>query len=331
MATQSTTPTDGLNSAEVLKLKEGKLKSEGLTRKALRRLRKDYLSLAAISVLLALSILAAMAPTITKTLGISYTEPLSARRFLPINGVYCKVDSNEDGVNDSNCTRHYLGTDHLGRDTLARMLYGGRVSLSIGVVAALASTFIGVTLGLIAGYYQGGPAALIDDGIMWFITTLNSIPLLLLLIMLASVLTPSVGTLIMVMALVFWTGTMRLIRGETIAHRSNDYVLSARAMGAGPLRIMFIHILPNTLSVLVTATAIQIGTLILVESALSFLGFGVRPPEPSWGNMLTGAQAWFRQGPQLSIIPGMMIVITVLSLYLLGDGLRDAFDPRSTK
>ncbi len=121
---------------------------------------------------------------------------------------------------------------------------------------------------------------------------------------------------------------MRLIRGETIGQRSNEYVLSAEAAGAGPWRIMFRHILPNTLSVLLTAIAIQIGTMILIETALSFLGLGVRPPEPSWGNMLTGAQSHFRQGAHLSIFPGLLIVITVLSFYLLGDGLRDAFDPR---
>ena len=124
---------------------------------------------------------------------------------------------------------------------------------------------------------------------------------------------------------------MRLIRGETLALRQHEYVISARAIGAGPLRIMFSHILPNTLSILLTTMAIQIGTIILVEAALSFLGLGVRPPEPSWGNMLTDAQAHFRQGAHMTILPGLMIVITVLSLYLLGDGLRDAFDPRSIK
>jgi peptide/nickel transport system permease protein len=166
---------------------------------------------------------------------------------------------------------------------------------------------------------------------MWFITTLNSIPTLLLLILIASVTTPTITILIIVLTLVTWTGTMRLIRGETMGHRNKEFIIAAQAMGAGAFRIMFVHILPNTLSILITTLAIQIGSVILVESALSFLGFGVRPPDPSWGNMLTGAQSHFRQGAHLSIIPGMLIVSTVLSLYLLGDGLRDAFDPRSTK
>lgn len=124
---------------------------------------------------------------------------------------------------------------------------------------------------------------------------------------------------------------MRLIRGETIAKRNLEYVLSARALGARPLRIMFVHVLPNTFSVLITTLAIDIGTIILIESALSFLGLGVRPPEPSWGNMLTEAQSYFRPGPHMSIFPGLLIVITVLSTYLIGDGLRDAFDPQSVK
>lgn len=289
-------------------------KSASLTRTALRRLRKDYLTLAAMAVLSVLVLLSILAPVISDTMGVSYTLPNSASRFLPIGS---------DG--------HPLGTDHLGRDVLARLLYGGRVSLGIGVAAALACMLIGVGFGLLAGYYQGGRLAFIDDAIMWFITTLDSIPVLMLLILIASVLTPSISTLILVLTLVSWSGIMRLIRGETIAQRQREYVLSAQAIGAKPLRIMFVHILPNTLSTLITSLTIQIGTLILVESALSFLGLGVRPPEPSWGNMLTGAQAHFRQGAHLSVLPGIMIVLTVLSFYLLGDGLRDAFDPASRK
>lgn len=297
--------------------------SEGLLKTAYRRILNDYLTLAAIGVLVLLTILAILAPQISDALGVDYVTPLSDRRLLEIGEEYC--------VAEDDCATHLFGTDHLGRDMFARLLYGGRVSLLIGFTAAIGATTIGVSLGLLTGYYQGSALNVIDDFMMWFITTLNSIPLLMLLILIAAVVTPTIEMLILVLVLVSWTGTMRLIRGETIHHRENEYITSAKAMGAGPLRIMFIHILPNTLSVLITALAIQIGTLILVESALSFLGLGVRPPEPSWGNMLTGAQAYFREGAHLSIIPGICIVITVLSLYLLGDGLRDAFDPRSTK
>jgi peptide/nickel transport system permease protein len=289
-------------------------KSQSLLQTALRRLRKDYLTLLALGTLALLTLMAILAPQIEDLYDVSYTRPNAQAQLLP------------PGVDG-----HPLGTDNLGRDILARLLYGGRVSLFIGISAAMFSTLLGVTLGLISGYYQGGPLTFIDDAIMWFITTLNSIPTLLLLILLTSVLRPDIGTLIAVLTIVTWTGTMRLIRGEAMVAREQEYIVSARAMGAGALRIMFVHILPNTVSVLVTSLAIQVGSIILIESALSFLGLGVRPPEPSWGNMLTQAQAYFRQAPHMSIFPGLMIVITVLSLYLIGDGLRDAFDPRSRK
>lgn len=299
---------------QVASLAEDTRASDSLTRLALRRLRRDYLTLGAIGVLLILAILSLLAPVITNALQVSHTTTNPTEKFLPIG----------TGI-------HVLGTDNLGRDLLARLLYGGQVSLRIAFSAAILSTTIGVAIGLVAGYYQGGAFGFIDDLIMWFITTLNSIPTLMLLILIASVLTPSVETLILVLTIISWTGTMRLVRGETLANREREYVVSAKALGASPFRVMFMHILPNVFSVLITALAIEIGTLILVESALSFLGLGVRPPTPSWGNMLTGAQTYLRQGAHLAIFPGLMIVLTVLSLYLIGDGFRDAFDPRSTK
>lgn len=308
------TLTDTQNSSQIASLTVEKHQSESLTRLALRRLSRDYLTLIALGVLFVLSVLSFSAPLIEDALNVSYTDTAAARKFFPVG-----------------TENHILGTDHLGRDLLTRLLYGGQVSLTIAFAASIFSTTIGVAIGLLAGFYQGGKFGFIDDIIMWFITTLNSIPTLMLLILIASVLTPSVATLIFVLTIISWTGTMRLVRGETMSNREREYIISARALGASPFRIMFVHILPNVFSVLITALAIEIGSLILVESALSFLGLGVRPPTPSWGNMLTGAQSYFRQGAHLSIFPGIMIVITVLSLYLIGDGLRDAFDPRSTR
>lgn len=287
---------------------------ESLTRLALRRLRRDYLTLVALMVLILFGLLSLLAPIITSALDVSYRTTSAENKYLPVG-----------------TAGHLLGTDDLGRDHLARLLYGGRVSLSIALVAALASSFIGVSVGLIAGYYQGGRFGIIDDLIMWFITTLNSIPSLLLLILLGSVLSPSVSTLVLTLTLISWSGTMRLVRGETLSHREREYVISARAVGAGPIRIMFTHILPNVFSVMIISLALGIGTLILVESALSFLGLGVRPPTPSWGNMLTDAQSSFRQAAHLSIIPGLLIATTVLCFYIIGDGLRDAFDPQAVR
>lgn len=298
----------------VVNLQETERDTETLLRTALRRIRRDRLTLIAIAILTILTVFSLLAPVISNVLHVSYTEPDSSRLYLPIGS-----------------GAHLLGTDHLGRDLLSRLLYGGRVSLGIGFIGAISSTIIGITIGLVAGYYQGGRFGFIDDLIIWFVTTLNSVPTLMLLILIASVLTPSIPTLIFVLTLVSWSGTMRLIRGETLAKRESEYVVGARAVGATPLRIMYTHILPNTLSTLITALAFNIGGLILVESALSFLGLGVRPPEPSWGNMLTGAQSHFRQGAHLSILPGLLIVATVLSLFLIGDGLRDAFDPTNTR
>ncbi|MBC7870586.1 MAG: ABC transporter permease [Chitinophagaceae bacterium] len=326
MATPTTIPSQ-INEpkrGEITSLNMEKRKSDSLASTALRRLRKDYLTLLAFAVLITLALMALLAPVFENALNVSYTEPLADRKLLPIGTNYLNLTTER--------TNFYVaGTDNLGRDVFTRLMYGGRVSLGIGVSAALFSTIIGVTIGLLAGFYQGTRAGFIDDFIMWFVTTLNSIPTLMLLILISAVLTPSITTLIIVLTIVSWSGTMRLIRGETLGQRENEYVISARAMGASPIRIMFVHILPNTLSILVTALAIEIGSLILTESALSFLGLGVRPPEPSWGNMLTGAQSFFRQAAHLSILPGLLIVITVLSLFLIGDGLRDALDPRSVK
>lgn len=298
---------------------EKKRKSESLWQTAMRRIRSDYLTLTAIGVLVLLALFSfVLAPMISSALGVSYTATQPTDKLLPMG----------TSIGD---TTYLLGTDQLGRDMLSRLLYGGRVSLFIGFTVAFLSGFIGVSLGLVSGFYQGSRYAFIDDALMWFITTLTSIPTLMLLILIASVLNPSIPTLIFVLTITSWAGTMRLIRGETLSARNQEYVISAQALGASPVRIMFVHILPNTLSILLTDLAINIGTVILVESALSFLGLGVRPPEPSWGNMLTAAQNFFREAPQMSILPGLLITITVLCLYLLGDGLRDAFDPRSAK
>jgi peptide/nickel transport system permease protein len=286
-----------------------------LTQLALRRLRRDYLTLGALVVLLLLTVLAVFAPVISDLLNVDPTSP---------GGV-------EDQLLPIGAEGHLLGTDVVGRDHLSRLLYGGRVSLGIAFASALLSLFVGTSLGLITGYYQGTSLGWIDDFMTWFVTTLNSIPSLYMLILLAAFLRPNETTLILVLSLYSWTFTMRLVRGQTLSLREAEYIVAARAMGSGPLRNMFTHILPNVFSVLVIDLASNIGSLILVESSLSYLNLGVRDPTPSWGNMLSNTQSLFRTGPHLVILPGALIVITVLCLYLIGDGLRDAFDPQASK
>jgi peptide/nickel transport system permease protein len=281
---------------------------------ALKRLRHDYLTLIAIATLILFILLALFAPLITRALDVSY-------RATDLNHTFLKVGA----------PGHILGTDDLGRDELARLLYGGRVSLGIGVSAAILSLVIGASLGVVAGFYQGGSLGIIDDIMMWAITTLNSVPSLFLLLIISAMLKPTVGSLVLVLAFLSWTGTMRFVRGETLSQREREYIVGARAIGANAPRIMFVHILPNIFSVIVINLATDIGGFILVESALSFLNLGVRPPTPSWGNMLTNAQTFFTKGMHLVIFPGMAIVITVLCLFLIGDGFRDAFDPQAAK
>ncbi|MBN8638220.1 MAG: ABC transporter permease [Anaerolineae bacterium] len=288
--------------------KEEKRVGISLTQLAMRRLRRDRLTLTALAIVALMAIMSFSAPLISRVLDVSYTQTDASRTFLPLAA-----------------GNHILGTDDLGRDHFARLLYGGQVSLAVGFLAAIVSISIGVTLGIITGFY-GGP---IDDFINWIISTLNSIPSLFLLLIVAAVLQPSPTTLILVLGLLGWTGTTRLVRGETLSLREREYIVSARAIGASPLRIMFIHILPNLFSIIVISLAIDIGALILSEAALSFLGLGIKPPTPSWGNMLTGAQTFFTRGVHLVIFPGLMIFVTVLCLYVIGDGIRDAFDPTS--
>jgi peptide/nickel transport system permease protein len=277
-------------------------------------LRRDYLTLIAITIIVILSILAVLAPVISDALDVSYRRTDMGNTFQKIGA-----------------PGHILGTDDLGRDQFSRLLYGGRVSLGIAFSAALLSLIIGLSLGVLAGFYQGGSFGFVDDLIMWFITTLNSVPFLFLLLVVSALLDPTVLMFILLLAFLSWTGTMRFVRGETLAQREREYIVAARAIGAGNSRIMFLHILPNIFSVIIINLASDIGGFILIESALSFLNLGVRPPTPSWGNMLTNAQTFFTKGFHLVIFPGLLIVITVLCLFLIGDGLRDAFDPQASK
>lgn len=296
------------NSVVDLSQQEQHYVSESLWAMALRRLRKDRLTLIAMGVIILLGLLSILAPAISNNL--LHVDPNRtdiAHKFLPIGA-----------------PGHLLGTDDLGRDHLARLLHAGQVSMGIGFGAAILTMTIGLTLGVVTGFYGG----VVDDITNWVITTMDSIPALFLLLIVSSVLSPSAEALVLVLALIGWTGVTRIVRGETIAMRSREFIVSARSIGASDLRIMFVHILPNLFSIAAVTLAINIGNLILVESGLSFLGVGVKPPTATWGNMLTNAQTYFTKGPHLVILPGLLIMITVLCLYVIGDGVRDAFDPQ---
>lgn len=221
---------------------------------------------------------------------------------------------------------HLLGTDELGRDTLSRLLYGARVSLIVSFSAVIGMKTIGVIVGSLAGYYGG----LVDAFLMRIVDVLIAFPQIFLLITLLTVLEPSIWILIFVFIFFSWMGTSRLIRGEFLTLRSREFVLAARTMGIKTSRIIFSHILPNALGPLIVSATLSVGGVILAESALSYLGLGVQPPTPSWGNMLQSAQdlkimlnAWW-----YPLFPGFSILITVLAFNFVGDGLRDAFDPR---
>jgi peptide/nickel transport system permease protein len=244
-----------------------------------------------------------------------------------INAEILNIDPNKtdprNNFLDVGSEGHILGTDDIGRDQLARLLDAARVSLGIGFFGALFSFAIGMVFGTMAGYLGG----LADDVMNWVVTTVDSIPALYLLILFAAIFSPSPEALILVVSIVGWTGTYRLVRAQTFSVREMDYVLAAQAVGAKPTRIMFSHIMPNLISIAIVSLAFGVGGLILTESALSFLGLGVQPPHATWGNMLVKSQQFFKHGGHLVIFPGLCIFVTVLCLYIIGDGIRDAFDP----
>jgi len=220
--------------------------------------------------------------------------------------------------------QHWFGTDDLGRDLFSRALYGARISLSVGLVAVTISVFIGTLLGAIAGYYGG----LVDSFIMRFTDIMLSFPSIFLILAIQAMLTPNIYNVMVVIGFTSWMGVARLVRGEYLKIRELSYVEAAKAIGCSDFRIIFRHILPNALAPIIVAATLGMAGAILTESALSFLGMGVQPPMPSWGNMLMDAQAYLFDAPWMAIIPGILILITVLSLYFVGEGLREGLNPR---
>jgi peptide/nickel transport system permease protein len=219
---------------------------------------------------------------------------------------------------------HLLGTDQLGRDVLSRMIWGSRISLMVGFVSVGIASIIGVVLGAIAGYSGGW----IDSVIMRFVDIMLCFPSFFLILAAIAFLEPSIWIIMFVIGLMGWMGIARLVRAEFLSLKEREFVLSAKALGASDMRIIFRHILPNAMAPVLVSATLGVAGAILTESALSFLGIGVQPPTPSWGNILTAGKDNIEIAWWLSLFPGLAILITVLGYNLLGEGIRDSLDPR---
>jgi peptide/nickel transport system permease protein len=296
------------------------MRAEALARPRRRRRLPRPLVLASLAFLLALSLATALAPAVAALLG---QDPEAVDL----------LDRAEPPSAD-----HPLGTDELGRDVLLRLLYGGRISLAVGLAGAGLTALIGAAVGLVAGSAGGA----VDAFLMRLADAVISLPRLPLLVVLAAVdpaklglpgwaagdAAAGVARITLIVALFGWTTAARLVRASVLSLLRRDFVTAARALGVGPVRVALRHLLPNAAAPLVVATTLAVGNIVLAESALSFLGLGIRPPVPSWGNMLTGAQEQLFEAPGLAVWPGLLIFLTVVACNLLGDALQAALAPR---
>jgi peptide/nickel transport system permease protein len=242
----------------------------------------------------------------------------------PVLSPYGSTEMDSGHILSPPSQQHWLGTDRLGRDVLSRMIWGSRISLLVGFVAVGIATFIGILVGALAGYY----GRWVDGLIMRFVDLMLCFPTFFLILAVIAFLEPSIWNIMVVIGATGWMGVARLVRAEFLSLKEREFVLSARALGASDLRIIFRHILPNSLAPVLVSATLGVAGAILTESALSFLGIGIQPPTPSWGNILTGGKDNLEIAWWLSLFPGLAILITVMGYNLLGEGIRDALDPR---
>jgi peptide/nickel transport system permease protein len=285
--------------------REGRKWGSGLWSGGWRRFRQNRLAMVGAGVVLALYFVALFAPLLTPHDPIEHGDVPRMRYLSP-------------------SMNHPFGTDKFGRDVFARVLYGSRISLLISFLAVLISVFVGSLVGAAAGYLGG----IADSILMRIVDSLMAIPRLFLLLTCVALFSGSVWLIIILLGATGWMATARLVRGQILSLRSQDFVRAAEALGAGGGRIVLRHLLPNTLTVIIVAATLRIGSIILAEAALSFLGLGVPPPTPSWGHMVFEGREALVGAWWVSAFPGLVIAVTVIGYNLLGDGLRDAFEPR---
>ncbi|MBI2118275.1 MAG: ABC transporter permease [Elusimicrobia bacterium] len=258
--------------------------------------------------------------------GISFIFILSSLAlFSPFIVPYPPLEQNLAERLQSPSSLHLLGTDDLGRDLFSRLIYGSRISLTVGFVAVSIATLFGTFIGLISGYF----GKWIDSTLMRIVDILLCFPTFFLILMVIAFLEPNILNVMIVIGFTSWTGLARLVRGETLSFKEREFILAAKSLGLSTPKILFFHLLPNVSAPILVSATLGVGNAILIESSLSFLGLGVQPPIPSWGNILTTGKDYIHFAWWLSLFPGLCILFTVLAFNLLGEGLRDILDPRS--
>jgi peptide/nickel transport system permease protein len=306
VATTRREATLGAEAASRLQLRS----TPGFYQRAWQQFRRNKVAVAGLILSVAIILFVLSADLIARITGHTFWEGNLANQFLPPFS-----------------PGYLLGTDGNGRDVLVRAAYGGRISLTVAVLSSVLLLLIGSTVGAIAGYFGG----FVDSVLMRVVDVLLCIPGLPLLILVFTIFSPGAVLLAVFIAVLGWAGGARLVRGEVLSLRKRDYVEAARVLGASNARIIFRHIMPNVIPLLLVALSLGLPALILVEATLSFLGFGVQIPTPSWGNMLENAREYFTRSVANVLIPGLFIYLTVLSISLVGNGLRDALDPRLSR